>query len=680
MIKKFFICGFIFSFLVNCSDNNALSEDADQDNFINIAGARIALNSQTPRDWNGQIIDPYINPDPKQSSQRVALFGDLHVHTRYSFDAYIFGTIATPDDAYEFAKGKVIEHPAGFKVGLKKPLDFYSVTDHGTFIGQVAEAATPGTEYYLSQASRAVRDINADGNRNASTFEQRRDAFGAFLLNAVTSLVSGDLDIDYVNEVSRNAWLDTIEAAERHNDPGKFTTFLGYEYTASTNNMGNLHRNVIFRGNGNKVPALPFSRANNNNPEALWEWMDLIREDGIDSIAIPHNSNGSDGAMFALEKTEGGRFNNAYASQRMRNEPIVEITQVKGTSDTHPAFSKNDEWADFEIMPFKVATTEPSKIKGSYVREALLNGIKIEEANGYNPYKFGFIGSSDTHTAASSQEEYNFFSKIGLLDSSSELRGSVPISSPELLEHRDEHLNTDGDDGLIINVGGEDYFNSSSIYWGAAGLAGVWAEENTRDSIFSAFRRKETFATSGPRMKVRFFAGYDLDNTKAESKDLIEYLYSNGVPMGSDLRHSETTDPTFFVWAIRDLDSAALQRIQIVKGWIENNQLKEKVYDVVCSDGLKVDPVTNRCPDNGAKVDIETCSFSDNGANELSSFWSDPDFDKDMRAFYYVRVLENPTCRWSTWDAIREGVSPRPDMQKTIQERAWSSPIHLLNG
>ena len=676
-MKNIYITFLIIIFVYGCSNEEdglylprALANQADQ--FIDIAGARIALTTASPIPWDTQIINPYLEVDPVLSSKRLPLFGDLHVHTKNSFDAYVFGTIATPNDAYEFAKGKPIIHPAGFSVSLKKPLDFYAVTDHGTFLGQIEEAATPGTPYYGTSAANQVRNLNSDENRNLSTIVQRRNAFGGFLLDTITAIQTGELDISYANSVSRDAWLETIEAAERHNDPGNFTTFVGYEYTASTNDFGNLHRNVIFRGDTNKLPALPFSRGNSVNPEDLWDWMDKLREDGIESLAIPHNSNGSNGAMFKLTDWSNKPFDKIYADKRLRNEPIVEITQVKGTSDTHPILSENDEWADFEIMPYKVATMDYSEPQGSYVRDALMKGIMLEEDQGINPYRFGLIGSSDTHTAASSQEESNFFSKIGLLDSTSELRGSVPVTTKALLEHEE----------ALVQVNDKKYFETSSITWGAAGLAGVWAEENTRDSIYGAFRRKEVFATSGPRIKVRFFAGYDLDQSKLASPNLIEYLYSNAVTMGSELIKIDGKNLQFFVWAVRDLDSAPLQRIQIIKGYVENNTVKEKVYDAVCSDGSEVNPITNRCPDNGAKVNLTNCEYSNsstNISNELSGFWTDPDFNQNQRAFYYVRVLEDPTCRWSTWDAIRAGTTPREDITATIQERAWSSPIHVLN-
>ena len=420
-------------FIFSCSEP---VEEIESDSFLNIAGARVGLASQQPIDWDFQAVDPYMNLDPKLSASRVPLFGDLHVHTTYSFDAYIFGTLATPDDAYEFAKGKPIKHPGGFDVSIDRPLDFYGVTDHGTFLGHVEEAATPGTQYYEAPSSAPVNDINSPENLNISTIPRRTEAFGAFLVNTVNALREQKLDIRYVDSISRRAWADTVGAAQRHNDPGNFTTFIGYEYTASTPDMGNLHRNVIFRGNSNRIPSVPYSRANSNDPEGLWQWMDRLREDGIESLAIPHNSNGSDGFMFALKDSFGNPFTKEYAELRMRNEPIVEITQVKGTSDTHPLLSPNDEWADFELMELRIASTLASQPEGSYVRNAFLNGMLMEEESGINPYKFGVIAASDTHNAAGSFEEDNYWSKTGLMDINPVNRGSVPLpdSDPQDLQ------------------------------------------------------------------------------------------------------------------------------------------------------------------------------------------------------------------------------------------------------
>jgi hypothetical protein len=387
--------------------------------------------------------------------------------------------------------------------------------------------------------------------------------------------------------------------------------------------------------------------------------MDEQRAKGIETLAIPHNSNGSNGLMFRLETFDGEPLDGAYADTRMRNEPIVEMTQVKGTSEVHPLLSPNDEWADFEIWPYRIGAAIPSDAPGSYVGEAYLNGLVLEESEGFNPFRFGMIGWSDTHNAGGTMEENNYHSKIGFLDATPERRGSVPLATPG--EYGD--------------------FYADSIYhlWGASGLAGVWAEENTREAIFDAMRRKETFATSGPRIRVRFFGGFDFDDELPSSPDMIARAYENGVPMGADLIGEGSRAPNFLAWAFRDPNSAPLQRLQIVKGWIDNGEAQEQIFDVACSDGLEPDPATNRCPDNGATVDLSDCSFSqDLGAAELQALWSDPGFDAGQRAFYYLRVLENPSCRWSTWDAVRAGVEPRPDLPATIQDRAWSSPIWYL--
>lgn len=575
-----------------------------------------------------------------------AYFGDTHIHTILSFDAYLMGTRRTPDDAYEFAKGAAIEHAAGYMMQMQKPLDFLAVSDHGFYLGMMRALGDPAGPFQEHRLAPVVA--------GADTVEGSAAAFQ----NVIDHLVNLDPntpdDLDN-REVARSAWQEVIEAAQRHNDPGNFTTFVGYEYTTSGPQFENLHRNVIFRGT--EVPVQPFTRLDSADPEDLWDWMDGIRAEGQESIAIPHNSNGSDGWMFASTRYDSDEpLDAAYAAQRMRNEPVLENTQVKGTSDTHPLLSPNDEWADFEIMPLRVASQLPSRAPGSYVREAYLNGMLMEAEQGFNPFKFGVIGASDTHNAAGSFEEDNYWSKTGLTDIEPYMRGSVPLpdSDPDNPE----------------------YAQGASQYWGASGLAGVWAESNTRDAIFDAFRRKETFSTSGPHIKVRFFAGYGFDEQIVDAGDAVARAYAGGVPMGGDLMPEADQAPHFYAWASRDPDTHNLQRLQIVKGWIEGDEAKETVIDIACSDGLAVDPQTQRCPDNGAEVDLSDCSVTpDVGDAELTAVWQDPEFDPVQRAFYYVRVLENPSCRWSTWDAIRAGVAPRPDMQATIQDRAWSSPI-----
>ncbi|MEH6909041.1 MAG: DUF3604 domain-containing protein [Oceanicoccus sp.] len=607
--------------------------------------------------------------NPSANANRNAYFGDLHVHTTYSFDAFAFGTLATPYDAYRYAKGEAIKHPGGFDVQLREPLDFYAVTDHAMFLGAVRDAADTTSDFSKYAHVEALHNLNAPENMNTKSLVARGNAFATFLPDTLRGIADGTVDVEMTNTIAREAWADTIIAAEEFNKPGEFTTFVAYEYTTSSDDRGNLHRNVIFRG-ADKLPAMPFSRFHSQNPEGLWDWMDGLREQGIETLAIPHNSNGSNGQMFKLVDWAGNPMDDNYADQRIRNEPLIEITQIKGTSETHPVLSDSDEWADFEIMPYRVATTLKSEPKGSYVREALLNGLAFEDKGVSNPYKFGFIGSSDTHTGATSDDETNYFSKVGLVDGSSDRRGSTPLTP------MDAEIIREAGRSELTEIDGKTYATGAYETWGASGLAAVWAEENTREAIYDAFRRKETFATSGPRIRVRLFGGYSFDQAMLDDNDMVTRAYAEGVAMGSDLLAKGDTAPGFIAWAVRDANSAALQRLQIVKGWTVNGEHQEKVYDVACSDGVRLDPETHRCADNGAKVNISDCSISQGlGAAELKTVWTDPEFDASHRAFYYVRALENPTCRWSTWDAIRAGVAPRPDLKTTLQERAWTSPI-----
>ncbi|WP_299381319.1 HlyD family type I secretion periplasmic adaptor subunit, partial [uncultured Kiloniella sp.] len=346
----------------------------------------------------------------------------------------------------------------------------------------------------------------------------------------------GSLEEDLLNNVAKSAWQDIADAAEMYNEPGRFTTFLAYEYTSATVERGNLHRNVIFRDN-QAAPAIPFSRYHSRNPEDLWSWMDGLRAKGIESLAIPHNSNGSNGAMFQRTDWAGNAFTEEYSRTRMRNEPLVEITQIKGTSDTNPRHSPNDEWADFEIMPFRVGTTLPSKEDGSYVREAYLNGLSLAADGLGNPYKFGLVAASDTHVAATSDDEESYFSKAGLLDGDAVARGSIP--APKAVALAVGALLPDS----LQEIDGETYMSTSSFEtWGASGIAGVWAEENTRDSIYAAFRRKETFATTGPRIKLRFFASYDFNDELLADENRVETAYQQGVTMGATLEAKQRID------------------------------------------------------------------------------------------------------------------------------------------
>ena len=611
---------------------------------------------------------------PEKNATRTALFGDLHVHTTYSFDAFAFGTLATPYDAYRYALGDTIQHPAGFDMTLRVPLDFYAVTDHAMYMGVSRQAADPSTEIARIMNLDYMENLNAPENLIPGGTPQRTRAFLGFLSDAAGLITDGTLSQDMIHDVTRDAWKDTVAAAEQYNKPGEFTTFVAYEYTTSSADRGNLHRNVIFR-DADKLPAVPFSRVHSRNPEDLWDWMDGLRDEGIESLAIPHNSNGSNGQMFKLVDWAGNPLDDTYSSQRTRNEPLIEITQIKGTSETHPLLSDNDEWADFEIMPYRIATTLYSEPSGSYAREALLNGLSFEDQGMENPFEFGFVGASDTHMAAIGDDESDFYGKTGLRDATPQLTGAVPLS----VEEGERRLESTPDSVREFDAGV--YATGSAITWGASGIAGVWAEENTRESIYNAFRRKETFATTGTRIKVRFFGGYDFTDETLAAPDMLETAYSEGVSMGSDLLPNGDSAPRFIVWATQDALSAPLQRLQIIKGWTVDGEPHEQVFDVACSDGLAVDPQSHRCGDNGAQVNLEDCSIStDVGAAELKTVWVDPEFDPSVRAFYYARVLENPTCRWSTWDALKEGYEPRPDFTTTIQERAYTSPIWFRPG
>jgi hypothetical protein len=620
------------------------------------------------------IIDRRVDANP----QRNAYFGDLHVHTTYSFDAYAFGTLATPYDAYRFAQGEAIKHPAGYDMQLSEPLDFYAVTDHAMFMGVAAVAADTSSDFSKYPFTEVLHDLNEPDNMDRWSLPRRLRSFGGLLLGLVPGIVNGDIDPEESLSITRRAWADTVKAADMYNDPGRFTTFVAYEYTTGSDDRGNLHRNIVFESS-DAVPEIPFSRMHSNNPEDLWDWMDTLREAGVESMAIPHNSNGSNGQMFKLVDWVGDPIDDDYAVQRILNEPLVEITQIKGTSETHPALSTTDEWADFELMEFRVATTLPSKPEGSYVRDALRRGLALEAQGITNPYAFGVIGSSDTHTGAAQNDESNFSSKLGILSADAQLRGSVPFGAI---------------DGLLFNtlapqamteVDGETFVGGAQPTFGASGLAAVWAEENTREAIYSALRRKETFATSGPRIRLRFFAGYGLPDDVLETADGVAQAYATGVTMGADLTPPLNTKenegaPQFAMWAQADANSAPLQRLQIVKGWIDaSGETHEEVIDVACAGGAAVNSDNNRCPDNGATVDLSDCSISANtGDAELRKVWTDPNFDASERAFYYTRVLENPTCRWSTWDAIRAGTERRSDLAATLQERAWSSPIQYV--
>lgn len=579
-------------------------------------------------------------------------FGDLHIHTKNSFDAYIFNVRTTPADVYRFASGEALKHPGGFEMKLAgPPLDFVAATDHGAYMGILPAMDNPESPLSDLEISKKIFGANDPDAiiRNFQTIGQ--------------SVRSGKpIDGLYDRDLVDRTWQDAVATAERYYTPGKLTTFAAYEYTAVTTRSGsvgtfaggNLHRNVVFE---NAAPDRLYSVLESPNPEDLWDWMDEERRAGRDVIAIPHNSNVSDGKMFDMVQYGGGMIDSDYTTQRIRNEPIVEMSQVKGTSETHPALSPNDEFAGFEIYDKLLASNIESKINGSYIREALARGLALKDATGTNPYAFGLIGSSDSHVAGGAYDEDDYWSKVGVVDATAEARGSVPPGNAKSWE------------GVERDPNAEAWFSK----WSAAGYAAVWAEENTRESIFNGMRQKETYATSGPRIRLRFFGG-DMTTDMLDAADMVEQGYSAGVPMGGNL--NSDVAPSFLAWAARDPSGAPLDRLQIVKSWNTAEGPQEAIYDMACSDGASPDPATNRCPDNGATVDLSSCAPSTGqGDPELKAVWTDPDYTPGESAAYYVRVLENPTCRWSTWDALKAGTEFHPDLPTTIKERAWSSPI-----
>ena len=572
---------------------------------------------------------------------KTAYFGDLHIHTENSFDAYIFGTRASPDDAYAFARGKTIDNGAGTPITLSgPPLDFYAVTDHGEYLGVVKAMRSRDNPLSETETAKSIFAIFA---------QERRANF----LRIGQSIVRGEpipdiYDRDYIDSV----WADTVAAAERHNAPGTFTTFAGYEFTAMTQvtefGAANLHRNVIFKG---AAPERLFTTLDSPNPEDLWDWMDGQRSEGRELLSIPHNSNASNGLMFAMTQTDGSGLTPAYVQQRMRNEPLVEITQLKGTSEVHPRLSPNDEWANFEQYSNLIGSNDRSTVvPGSFVRNALATGLGLEADGMGNPFEFGVIGSSDSHVAAPSLSEKDHFGKFPH-DMDNEMRRSVPA---------------DRRAGWAEERTAEEDLISAPQY-GASGLAGVWAEANTRADLFEAMQARETFATSGPRIKVRLFMG-DYAPSDLIATDRLERAYAKGVPMGRTV----TQTGSLLAMASADPEGEPLERLQIIALRADGS---EQIYDVACAGGAAINPDTQRCDLPVGPVDLATCESSGTGSGALSAIWEDPNPSSDAPSAYYLRALERPKCRWSTWDAVRAGTPPSPKMAATIQDRAWSSAI-----
>ena len=603
-------------------------------------------------------VDVSIPADPLKK----AYFGELHLHTSYSLDSFIYANPNDPDAAYRFAQGQPITLYGGERKQLKHPLDFVAITDHAEFLGEVALCSTPGGSSYETAACADIRAFNPVEFVKIATSvtdrKRREDICGPTGAPC--------------EEAAKGTWKKVQENAARYYQPGKFTTLIGYEYSinipgskfgSSNGGPGNtvpgmLHRNVIFRTD--HVPDRVFT-AYDGTGEELQKWLEQNCTGPCRVLTIPHNSNYSFGRFFWDGKnSDGTPWTKDILDRRARIEPLVEIFQIKGSSECEAGIGLSDEECGFEnaVPPCSPGEMDHCDSADSNVRDAVVHGLAVEEKWGVNPMKYGFIGSTDNHNGTpGATEEDNYGGFQGKLDNTVEKRLGVKPGDG----YEDGH-------GERANA---------LLSFNPGGLAGVWAEKNTRESIWDALYRKETFGTSGTRIRVRFFGSFDFPTDLHKSPDLVKIGYAKGVPMGGDLKSARAGKaPIFVVWATRDADGAPLQKIQIVKGWVENGVSRSKTYDVVCSDGIKPDAKTGLCADNGATVDIATCKIgAGKGAGELSATWTDPAFDPKIRAVYYARVLEDPTCRWSTYDAHRLHVDPPKGAPATVKERAWTSPI-----
>jgi len=582
---------------------------------------------------------------------RHAYFGEMHLHTQMSFDAWTFGTRVTPDEAYKFASGRTIL-VQGKPATRAWPLDFMAVTDHSEFMGALTQLNDPHSDFSHSPLGMEIL-----GNM--------RRAFFTLAAKLHTKPAPPELA---AAAAASHAWDIEVRAANDNYQPGVFTTFVAYEWTSSGPGGTNLHRNVFF--NADHAPQ-PFTSWDSTRPTDLWDFLDSVRARGIDAIAIPHNGNASNGQMYDWNDNDGNPITKAYAERRALNEPLTEIVQIKGQSDTVPALSPNDEFANFEIYDHLIARPgAKSNPHGSYIREAFGRGLVIESKVGANPYKFGLVGASDIHNGLSVSDENGFAG------------GAWGIDPKTMLPHGDPAKRIlgvlpapafDADE----EAGGKPAARANPMEGSSGGLTGVWAEENTRASIFAALKRKETFATSGTRIRVRMFGGWNFDANTPRDPAWVAKAYAAGVAMGSDLpaKPRSTSAPWLILEAQKDPDGANLDRIQIVKLWLDHGDYKEKIFDVALSDNRKPD-TAGHVPPVGNTVDLKTGRYANTiGAAILTAAWRDPSFDPRTPAVYYARVLEIPTPRWSTLLAIANSIPVPAAVPATIQERAWTSPI-----
>lgn len=605
-----------------------------------------------------------VNPDGN------LYWGELHVHTAESFDASLFGTTLGVEDAYRFAKGEPLQSPSGEVMRLSRPLDFVAITDHAEGFGTRTHCSDDDLSWRESLACAIVNEPNpgifqllvprpepesGDPSKPAGVYQN--ETRKPLKPGSFPTCKQGEGALERCAKNSLNDWARFIELADRYYEPGKLTTLIGYEFSPGMPDQGKHHRNVIFRSN--TVPDKAISSLDVPNAIELWKGLEAGCVEGCDFLTIPHNPNKAWGLTYSRYTWDGKKYTEADWRLRQKREPLAEIFQIKGAQECALGVGATDEECAFEQVfePCQPGETTGCAFQTGFVRQGLKVGLELEREYGFNPLQVGFIGATDSHNSNPGDvEEWDFPGAVGAVTSSAYRR-------------------------LRQDDPGTPAFKSQIKFHTAGGIAAVWAPENTREAIFDALARRETYATSGPRMAVRFFASWGVGDSVLDSLNPERTLRARGVPMGGVLNPnaSRTTSPGFFVWATRDPMDAPLQRIQMVKGWIdEDGETHERVVDIACADGLRVDPASARCPDNGATVDLATCKYSTNsGANELKTIWRDPDYDPEQNAFYYVRVIMNPTCRWSSYDAIRLGRDPDTRVPATIRERAWTSPIWL---
>jgi hypothetical protein len=597
---------------------------------------------------------PPYSPYAGRSFPTRPLFGDTHLHTAFSMDAGAFGAKLGPADAFKFARGEEVTSNTGQPVKLSRPLDFLVVADHSDGFGFFPQVVGGAPAIMADPQGRKWNEMITSGKGADAALDIIRN-FGAGTISKAIFPVPG-------TAVYRSAWQQAVKAAEAANDPGRFTAFIGYEWTSNTAG-NNLHRNVVFRDDATKAlqiePYTTMKPLGSDDPVDLWKWMTAFEEKtGGRVLAIAHNGNLSNGQMFPMVEAFGRKIDRAYADERAKWERLYEVTQTKGTGEAHPYLSPNDEFADFEIwdkgnLDGSVAKKK-EMLEFEYARSALKNGLILEQKLGVNPYKFGLIGSTDAHTGLAAIEEENFFGKTAPQEPSPERLTKTFFADPKT--------------GIKI------------MDWevGASGYAAVWATENTREAIFDAMERRETYATTGTRMVMRFFGGWDFEEKDAHDRMPARVGYAKGVPMGGDLQKAPAGKaPTFLAAALKDPIGANLDRIQIVKGWLDaKGEVHEQVFDVAWSGARKPDPKTGKVPSVGSTVDVANATWTNTiGAPELIAVWKDPGFDPAQRAFYYARVIEIPTPRWTAYDVKRFGNTPLPGTRMTVTERGYTSPI-----